>query len=361
MKLLFGADLVPTSISEKYFINKDFKTLFGKVLDIIPKYDRFIVNFECTLTTEEKKIKKYGPALKAHPSVADALKELGVTDAMLSNNHVFDFGIKGLRDTMENLNRVGIPFTGIGENDQDSRKIYYVEKDGKKVGIVNVCEHEYSYATADRIGCNPYVPFETMRDIKKAKENADFVVVIYHGGKEYCRYPSPRLREHCREMVLSGADVVLTQHSHCIGCYEEYEGGHILYGQGNLHFVAKSNYPEWYTSLIVGIEFTDKVKMTFYPTYQTEVGIELAEGEKANEIISDFEKRNAELKDGTWLNGWDDFCNRFADGYKYCMSAEYAKDFGEEMGEQVKAHYLDCEAHLDVIKHLYKSWNYTNK
>ena len=99
-----------------------------------------------------------------------------------------------------------------------------------------MCEHEYSYALKDRMGTNPYSPFDTMRDIKKAKENADYVVVIYHGGKEISRYPSPRLLEHCREMVLSGASVVLTQHSHCIGCYEEYEGGHILYGQGNLNY-----------------------------------------------------------------------------------------------------------------------------
>ena len=37
-------------------------------------------------------------------------------------------------------------------------------------------------------------------------------------------------------MAENGADVVICQHSHCIGCYEEYQGCYILYGQGNFHF-----------------------------------------------------------------------------------------------------------------------------
>jgi poly-gamma-glutamate synthesis protein (capsule biosynthesis protein) len=35
-------------------------------------------------------------------------------------------------------------------------------------------------------------------------------------------------------MVERGADAVIVQHPHCLGGYEEYEGGHIVYGQGAL-------------------------------------------------------------------------------------------------------------------------------
>jgi poly-gamma-glutamate synthesis protein (capsule biosynthesis protein) len=207
-----------------------------------------------------------------------------------------------------------------------------------------------------------------MKDIKKAKENADYVIVIYHGGKEYSRYPSPRLLEHSREMILSGANVVLTQHSHCIGCYEEYEGGHILYGQGNFNFVTNSNEEGWYTSLLVGIEIDNGIKMNFYPIYQTEKGMDVATGDKATEIMDAFNKRNQELIDGTWTKGWDAFCQRVAPTYRYCLSPDYVIDFnklepgrGDTLGEQVMAHYLDCEAHEDVIKHLYKSWHLTEE
>ncbi len=368
MKILFGADLVPTEMSEQAFLNKDFKALFGDIKNIVDEYDRFVVNVEFALTEEEGKVRKFGPCLKANPKCADAFKEFGVTDALLANNHTLDFGIKGLRDTCENLTRVGINYTGVGENDEDSRKLFYIEKDGVKVALVNVCEHEYSYALKDRFGTNPYVPFKTMKDIKKAKETADYVVVLYHGGKEFSKYPSPRLLEHAREMVLNGADVVLTQHSHCIGCYEEYEGGHILYGQGNFHFLKNVSQPGWYTSLLVGIDFTNGVKVKFYPIYQTETGMDLAKGEKADEIMTAFKERNAQLLDGTWVDGWDAFCQQVGGSYKYCLSPEYKQDFNNKepgMGDlyapQVLAHYLDCEAHEDVIKHLFKSWHLTDK
>jgi hypothetical protein len=74
------------------------------------------------------------------------------------------------------LDAAGLPYTGVGENDQDSRKIYYIDLgDGKKLGIVNVTEHEYSYALPNRCGCNPYDPYLTMQDIREAKKNADYV------------------------------------------------------------------------------------------------------------------------------------------------------------------------------------------
>ena len=213
------------------------------------------------------------------------------------------------------------------------------------------------------MGTNPYVPFETMRDIKEAKKNSDHVIVVYHGGKEHCRYPSPRLMEHMREMVLSGASVVLTQHSHCIGCYEEYEGGHIVYGQGNLNFVHDTKLETWKTSLMVGVEIDGAdVKLKFYPIYQKEDGMDLATGDFAKEIMDGFYARNEELKTGEWVDGWDKFVKANEGVYRYMLSPEYAIDFkNEEQGEQVKAHFLDCEAHLDVIKHLFRSWNLDNE
>lgn len=63
--------------------------------------------------------------------------------------------------------------------------------------------------------------------------------MLYHGGKEYYRYSSPNLQKTCRKMTEKGADLVLCQHSHCIGSYEEYNDSTILYGQGNFIFNMK--------------------------------------------------------------------------------------------------------------------------
>ncbi len=354
MKILIGADVVPSTTSEQLFIDGNLRELFGEVCDLIQNADRTVINLECALTNSDNKIKKFGPCIKASPQCATALKNLGVTDVMLSNNHVFDFGIQGLKDTMASLDEVGLPYTGVGENDTLARKPHVIEQGGKKIGFINVCEHEYSYALPDRMGCNAFDPFLTMHDIRALKKQVDFVVVLYHGGKEHCQYPSPRLRLLCREMVENGASVVITQHSHCIGCYEEYEGGHIVYGQGNFHF----GWPNlsdktWYESLLVELTIEDDLKIGFIPITATGTVIDLAKGERAEEIMQPFFARNAELKNGKWKEGWHAFCKSVFEKYNLATNRHERPD--------LFAHYLDCEAHTDVWRELFPTWNLTNE
>lgn len=360
MKILIAADLVPREKSEPLFIEQDMQALFNDVADLVKGADRMVINLECALTTAEKGIKKFGPCLKADPRCADALKKLGVTDVMLSNNHVLDFGVQGLRDTMANLERVGLPYAGVGENDTDSRKPYVVVQDGKKLGFINVCEHEYSYALPDRMGANPFNPFLTMRDIRALRKEVDYLIVLYHGGKELCRYPSPRLREICQEMVENGADVIITQHSHCIGCYEEYKGRHILYGQGNFHFCQLSSTQLWYTGLLVQLDIEDEIKISFIPLVFDETCIDVAKGEKADEIMTAFNARNEELKNGKWRDGWRAFCESVKPNYQNVLTGLWAETMDERKQERF-AHYLDCEAHTDVWRELYPTWNSTNE
>ena len=359
MKILIGSDVVPTSETEQAFINGELRPLFGDVCDLIKNADRTVINLECALTNAEGKIKKYGPCLKADPKCADTIKALGVTDVMLSNNHVFDFGIQGLKDTMQNLDRVGLPYTGVGENDTASRKPYIIEQDGKKIGFINVCEHEYSYALPNRMGANPFDPFLTMQDIREAKNFCDHLIVIYHGGKEYCRYPSPRLVNLCHEMVLCGADVVITQHSHCIGCYENFEGGHIVYGQGNFVFCSDTDEEEgWYTALLVELDIDKGIGISFYPIVSTATGCDLAKGEDAKKILADFAIRNEEMKNGKWRDGWHAFCTDPKRAHYHDRILNAATT---ERETQLFAHFLDCEAHTDVWRELYPTWNMTNE
>lgn len=360
MKILIGSDVVPTRENEQIFAAADVKTLFGDVVNLAKSADRIIVNLECALTNSDGAINKFGPNLKAIPEAVNGLRALGVTDVALANNHVFDFGIKGLTDTLEALEGAGLPYMGVGENDTASRAVYTLNCDGKALGIINVCEHEYTYALPNRMGANPYDPYLTMQDIRLAKSLCDFVIVLYHGGKEYCRYPSPRLYNLCHEMVHNGADVVITQHSHCIGCYEQYEGAHIVYGQGNFNFIpydGKEKPEGWYTSLLIELDIEKGVDIAFYPLVTTEYGCDLAKGDAAREIMSGFIRRNAELLDGRWRDGWHAFCVGMKSNYERVLKG-FAN--GTEHDIQFFAHYLDCEAHTDVWRELYPTWNHTN-
>ena len=359
MKIAICGDISITKGSWQAFDNVDAKTAFGDVTELFAACDRVIVNLECAVTDRGTKIKKYGPNLNAPLNTVKTLKAAGVTDCMLSNNHIFDWGREGVADTFKALDESDMAWTGFGENYEDSRKDHIIEQDGVKIAIVDVCEHEYTYATDIREGARPFDEFETMDDIRKAKASADYVIVIYHGGKEYCRYPSPRLAKACREMVRCGADVVLCQHSHIIGVYEKFEGAHIMYGQGNFHFVKYTDKDFWQEGLIALLDVTrEGIDIDFVPVKAMDDGIRLANKEEKAQIMGDLWARSESMRDGTWIDGWREFVATVESNYK--KQAGYTLDSTSDE-YQMFAHYLDCEAHTDVWRELFKTWNHTNE
>ena len=356
--LLLGDFCAKTEKVKPLFANGDVEALFGDALEIFKGRDLIAVNLECAITDSEEGITKHGPCLASPRGTERMLQRLGVNLVGLSNNHVFDFGERGARDTLEALRSAGLAYTGFGMSYEDSRRSFILEKDGERVAVIAVCEHEYSYAKENRMGARPFDEFDTIEDIRRANAECDRVIVMYHGGKEHCRYPSPRLMRVCRAMVRAGADVVLCQHTHCISCYENYEGGHILYGQGNTHFLGYINEECWLSSLAVEYD-TATGEIGFIPLSNGESAVELAKGEERLNIERGFAERSASLLDGSWINGWREFCDSKAKEYKTVVARAGRSDSTEEEDLQF-AHYLDCEAHLDVFRELFKTKHMTD-
>lgn len=351
MKVLLFGDVFPTPETEKMFEQVQTDALFTDVRSLFDDADFAFVNLECPLTDCDTPIVKIGPPLKAPFNTAKVLKELGVNCCGMSNNHAFDYGPQGIRDTRKTLDEVGIDYTGFGENYEDSRKNYVFEKNGQKITIITVSERNFSYASEDRMGCRPFDEFDTIADIRKAKAESDRVIVLYHGAKENCRYPSPRVRKVYRAMVDNGADVVINQHTHCIGSYENYNDGHILHGQGNFHFI-RHNRPEGWFSSLATIYNTETNDIEFLPIATDKYSISLAKGEAAQKIMDDFHARSEELHNGKWKDGWHEFCESQRGQYlEVLKNMENAEPFGYDYN--LLAHFIDCQANIDAWSELF--------
>jgi len=359
MKILLLGDVVATDASRELFEKEDVMHLFGDTKTLFENCDFSIVNLECALTDSESGIKKFGPCLKSPIVTASALKKLGVDCCCISNNHIFDFGKKGAQDTMRHLHAAGVDYTGFGENYEDARKNYYIDKNGERVCIIAVCEKEYSYALEDRMGARPFDEFDTIEDVRAAKAECDRVIVLYHGGKELCRYPSPRVYTLCRALVRNGADLVIGQHSHCIATYEEYQGGHILHGQGNFHFVMEHSFDGWHSCLAVEYDSVSNT-VSFVPISSGKDGVRLSVGEEKEAILKAFYERNAQLQNGEWREGWHAFCLAQQKWYTACI-AKAGREESTERENAFFAHYLDCQAHTDVWRELFPTYNMTNE
>jgi poly-gamma-glutamate synthesis protein (capsule biosynthesis protein) len=249
--VLIGGDICPTSADTPYFVDGDAAMLFGDLLEEFQKADLFVVNLECPLTDESSPIVKRGPTLRAPFRCVAAIKKAGIGVLNLANNHILDHGPAGLESTLHVVETAGIATVGAGRNRDEARRILIRSVGGIRVGILGVAEHEFSIATAISPGANPLDLIDIVRNITAHKKEWDYLIVLLHGGNEGYPLPSPRLMDTCRFLVEQGAKAVICQHSHCVGCCEDYRGGHIVYGQGNFVFDSSAPPSGWNEGVLV--------------------------------------------------------------------------------------------------------------
>ena len=160
---------------------------------------------------------------------------------------------------------IRIGYVGAGDNISEACRPYIIGRNGIRVGIYACAEHEFSIAGPETPGANPFDPLDSLDHISALKSRCDYVIVLYHGGKEHYRYPSPYLQKVCRKMAQKGADLVICQHSHCIGCFEVYNGSALIYGQGNFIFDDNGDDKCWQTSLLVRVSIDERPDIDFIP------------------------------------------------------------------------------------------------
>lgn len=293
--VIIGGDIVPTPSNYAEFIAGDVQFLLGDdLLDIIKSADLSVFNLETPLADSETPIMKCGPNLSAPTSCAAGLRAINPGVFALANNHIMDQGEAGLCTTLSALNEVCSPCFGAGACLAEARQPYLIKVDNITVGILACVEHEFSVAGEETSGANPFDPLETLGDICELKRECDYLIILYHGGKEHYRYPSPMLQRRCRAMVRAGADLVLCQHSHCVGCEERWFDGTIVYGQGNFLFDLSDD-ECWQTGLLVRVELNDRVEVSYVPVKKDGPRVRLAEDDDARTIIEGFRLRSEEI------------------------------------------------------------------
>lgn len=364
MKIVIGADIVPTESNMKCFEEGRINELLSEDLyNKLKAADFRIFNLETPLTDEETPIKKCGPNLIASINSIVGLKKIGSNLFTLANNHIMDQGIQGLETTINVLKSNGIDYIGVGENLEKVKHSYVIENNNKKIGIYACAEHEFSIADENNPGANPFDPYESMDHIAELKKRCDYVVVLYHGGKEHYRYPSPLLQKICRKMVDKGADLVIAQHTHCIGCEEKYNNGTIVYGQGNFLFDAANN-EYWNTSLLIELSIElHKVKITYVPLCKSGKGVRLANCDEELEILDAFYKRSKNIKNPQFVKyKYREFALSMKKTYinKLCGVNIFFriadKICGHKLRRRIKEsrllaiqNYIECESHRELV------------
>jgi len=355
----------------KNLIQEKIQTLFKKA-------DINIVNLECPVNNggEANKIIKNGPHLQTQKEIFKFLQQLNITAVTLANNHILDYDFQGLQSTIDACRENKIAYTGVGENLKDAAKPLVLEKNDLKIAIVNFCENEWSIATEETAGANPLDITENFAQIERAKTLADFVIVIIHGGNENFSLPSPRIKKIYRFFADNGADAVISHHTHSISGFEVHNNVPIFYGLGNMIFTYKSESPEWFTGLTLKLTLHKDlpIKWELVPTTQSKEGfvLDILEGEEREEVFQKIEKYSAIIADEEKLKlEWVSFVKSRNEQYLLAFSAinllpsKYLRGILRRLGIinllyprkflLPVVNYTFCEAHLDVIKEVFKN------
>jgi poly-gamma-glutamate capsule biosynthesis protein CapA/YwtB (metallophosphatase superfamily) len=235
---LIHIEVVQSGLKEDGSYN--FDHLYDEIKDDIMSADIAVVNQETILGGKGLTYSGY-PAFNSPTEIGDALIEAGFDVVLHATNHTMDKGLKGVTNTLNYWKmHPDITVIGINETEEDRNKVPIVEKNGIKIAMLNYTYGLNGYKVpADK----PYLvnmlnKDEMEKDIKKARELADFVIVFPHWGTEYVYEPIRSQKELVDFFYELGVDLVIGAHPHVIQPVEwvTSESGHnmlVYYSLGN--------------------------------------------------------------------------------------------------------------------------------
>lgn len=302
-RIIIGADFVPTDSNKILFQNQETHKIFGDDLcNLFQQSDLNILNLEAPITTSQEKLFKVGgPNLKTYPECICVLKDLKPLLLSGANNHIRDYEDCGIHETLSLLSNAGINSIGFGINKENARQPKIYQINGAKIGVYSCSENEFCCASDSHGGGNGYDPLYTFDEIRDLKGKCNILIVLFHAGRENYRYPSLQLQRICRKMSEVGADLVICQHSHCIGSFEIYKNSLIVYGQGNVLFDYIQR-DEWATAILLELKISNNIlDVSVIPIMKNKNCVTIPDQTSATRIVKDFLSRSENIKDPNFV------------------------------------------------------------
>ena len=147
-----------------------------------------------------------------------ALRASGFSVLATANNHAFDQGAPGVRETLERLEAAGLVTLGTGRTRAEAEAVRFLEVKGLRVAFLGFTD--LFNVNLNRKGDEPWVAAldvaVAVRAVAQAKAQADLVIVSLHWGAEYSHEPLARQRRAAALLAQAGASLILGHHPHVL-------------------------------------------------------------------------------------------------------------------------------------------------
>jgi len=241
LTLLAGGDVSFGRVVGQMLLRDPAHDFFAAIQPWLAAADLRVANLEGPLSDQHGETVKPGQPLvfTGPPAGADALARAGFSLVSTANNHAWDYGEPALLATIALLDAAGVRHAGTGPDRAASRRPVILEREGFRVAFLAVTDI-WNDGPLAKHPAEPLVAraeeAELVAAVRalRAAEEADAIVVSYHGGAEYADEPLARARALHHAVIDAGATVVIGHHPHVVQGVEWYRGRPILYSLGNL-------------------------------------------------------------------------------------------------------------------------------
>jgi poly-gamma-glutamate capsule biosynthesis protein CapA/YwtB (metallophosphatase superfamily) len=207
-----------------------------------------VVNLEAPFTESDDPNPRRPAAFryKIPPEAVSALREAGVDAVTLGNNHINDYGRRGIEDTVRTLDGADLLHAGAGLSEKQARRGFVLETPGGRLGVLSYLENQRHWRLRnlafaldtpfhDWHGAARLRSSDLAEDIARLRRYADVIAVVPHFGHNYEPIIEDQvtLGETCIDL---GADVVIGHHPHVAQPAGMYRGKPIFYSLGNYAF-----------------------------------------------------------------------------------------------------------------------------
>lgn len=117
----------------------------GRVADIT------VANLESPLTASGMRHPTKPLVFRGRPGNIRSLTHAGINVVSLANNHVIDYGLVGMRETLESLAGRGIAYSGAGANSYEASQPVFLQSRGICIAFVSAATATGSTTTISRI------------------------------------------------------------------------------------------------------------------------------------------------------------------------------------------------------------------
>jgi poly-gamma-glutamate capsule biosynthesis protein CapA/YwtB (metallophosphatase superfamily) len=214
---------------------------WSTTLPLLTSSSLTLINLETAVTTSHTPWPHKTFNYRMHPAnLAPTLHAAGINYTSLANNHILDFGIAGLLETITTLKEANIPFAGAGTTADEACKpaILHLppcqEPGSYEVYVYSASDHPHDWKTIPGFHFLDYTPStrSRLRTLLAAGKPALRIFSV-HWGPNYAWRPGSDIVSLAHFLIECGVDIVHGHSAHHVQGVEVYKGGVIVYGCGD--------------------------------------------------------------------------------------------------------------------------------